>query len=89
MFDNLATMFAPAAGAVVKFKVVPDIVKSSTGANFLPDFLTDNKWTSAGVDDNVNPAVEPSPVKVLVDDTKIAGIKRKAKKLMLERKIYV
>ena len=43
VFDNLATTLEPLAGAEVRVKVVPETVKSSTGDNFLPDFLTDSK----------------------------------------------
>src|SRR6056300_1099279 len=61
--------FDPLAGAVSKVSVVPETVKSSTGCNFLPSFLIDNKCTLDGEPDNVNACVEPSPVNVLVDDT--------------------
>src|SRR6056300_478338 len=61
--------FDPLAGAVSKVNVVPETVKSSTGCNFLPSFLIDNKCTLVGVPDKVNATVEPSPVNVSVDDT--------------------
>src|SRR6056300_419855 len=61
--------FDPLAGAVSKVSVVPETVKSSTGCNFLPSFLIDNKCTLDGVPDSVNATVEPSPVNVSVDDT--------------------
>ena len=47
-----------------------------------------NKISISGICNNCYTDIN-SNLKVLVDDTKIAGIKRKAKKLMLERKICV
>ena len=69
VLDNLATIFAPLAGATPNVKVFPDTVKSSTGFFFWPDILTDNKWTLDGELDKVNAWVEPSPVNVSVDVT--------------------
>ena len=69
VFVIFATTLAPLVGAVVIVNVVLETVKSIWGVNFLPSFLTSIIWTSLGVALKVNPAVEPSPINVSVDDT--------------------
>ena len=69
MLVTFAITLAPLAGADTIVKVVPETVKSVTGANFLPDLVTANIWTSLGVELKVNAVVEPSPVNVFVADT--------------------